>query len=273
MTISDEQLSAFLDGELAPKEADEVTAAIAADPALAARLEGLRGSDAWLKEQYAALDARPIRQDTLDLIAAAAGAGAAAATDSGDGAVVDLSAERSRRSGLGARVGWGHGIAASVALLVGIGLGNQLAQGPAVDPAGGLQFAGAIAPDSPYHDAFERTPSGMAATFDGVTVTPTMSFRTQEGDICRDAQISSDAGTSRALVCRESNAGWAVRMTVAAAGPAGGADGTFVPASDGTSILMDNAILALMAGDALGAAEEGTLIEGHWRPVRENNPE
>jgi anti-sigma factor RsiW len=61
--VSEAELSAFLDGELADARARDVAAAIEADPALAARLAAFSADKAMLKDVFGPLAATPVPQD------------------------------------------------------------------------------------------------------------------------------------------------------------------------------------------------------------------
>ncbi|MEM9320179.1 MAG: zf-HC2 domain-containing protein [Pseudomonadota bacterium] len=60
MTITDEMLSAYLDGELAVAEAEAVEAALAAQPDLLASLEALMEADQLAQSEFASIGAEPV---------------------------------------------------------------------------------------------------------------------------------------------------------------------------------------------------------------------
>lgn len=60
MTVSGEQLSAYLDGELADREARAVEEALAADPALQAELDALMAADAAAGQAFEEMLADPV---------------------------------------------------------------------------------------------------------------------------------------------------------------------------------------------------------------------
>lgn len=64
-SISEAELSAFLDGELADARARDVAAAIEADPALAARLADFRADKTMLKDVFGPLAEAPLPQDWI----------------------------------------------------------------------------------------------------------------------------------------------------------------------------------------------------------------
>lgn len=64
--ISEEELHAFLDGELDEPRSGEVTAIIVADPLLAERVAAFRSDKVMLKQVYGPLDRLPLPEEWLD---------------------------------------------------------------------------------------------------------------------------------------------------------------------------------------------------------------
>lgn len=269
MTVNEETMIAYLDGELSTEEMDRITGLVASLPGLAAKLEALRASDTRLAEQFAAVDQKPIRQDTLDLIKNF-GAGNAPTPSIDETNIVTFKPRNRVVAAIAANISWGQAIAASIALFVGIGAGMQLTAPQNGDTSTyvTLQTAGLITPASPLYNVLENTPSLTTATLAGANdtaATPVMSFRAKEGTYCREFTVISGPAHSRNVACRANN-GWLIKIAVATAGaglaaPTG--DG-FVPASSAEDALMDNVILDLMVGDALDGALEKTLIDRGW---------
>lgn len=67
--LPDEEIHAFIDGELDTARARAVAERIARDPALAQRVEAFRADKALLAEYYAPLLDRPLPQDLAELLA------------------------------------------------------------------------------------------------------------------------------------------------------------------------------------------------------------
>lgn len=289
MTLDDETLAAYLDGELSEAEMDRITDLIASSPEAAARLEALRASDAWLTRQFAAMDRKPIRQNTLDLIENAglskntgldenpslgenpeSDPANETASEDGTANVVTFRPRSRMATMIADNLSWGHAVAASVALFVGVGTGMQLSA-PQNGHYASQQTAGLITPASPLFDVLERTPSLTAAALDTAgetTAMPLMSFRAKEGGYCREFQVASATAHSRNVACKD-NSGWLIKVTVASAGPAPAANGGFTPASTQENALVDSTVLGLMAGDALDRKGEQTLIDHGWRNTTE----
>jgi anti-sigma factor RsiW len=70
MTITEQELHAFIDGELDDQRTAEITELVAADPVLAARIAAFRSDKQRFGEVYGALDARALPAKWLRLIEA-----------------------------------------------------------------------------------------------------------------------------------------------------------------------------------------------------------
>jgi anti-sigma factor RsiW len=68
MTISEHELHAFIDGELDEARRAEITRLLAADPALAARVEDFRADRNRLQQIYGAPETRPLPAEWLEQI-------------------------------------------------------------------------------------------------------------------------------------------------------------------------------------------------------------
>jgi anti-sigma factor RsiW len=68
MTISEHELHAFIDGELDEARSAEIASLLAADPALAARVEDFRSDRNRLQQVYGAPDTRPLPAEWLEQI-------------------------------------------------------------------------------------------------------------------------------------------------------------------------------------------------------------
>lgn len=228
--MTDEKFFAWLDGELRADEAAEVSAAVAADPALAAKAEQHRAFAARLKGAFEPVIALP-----------------SPALPSSE--VIDFTAARERRRGwLPARAQW-----AALAATLAVGLlttslffergvtshGDQpaLASG-ALGAALDTQLASAPAAGSPIRIG--------------------LTFRDKRGAMCRSFTQPGASG----LACHESS-GWHVREIFATGGaPDGASDYRMAAGPDPRlAALIDETI----AGDPLEAAAEARARSAGWR--------
>lgn len=233
--VTDEELVAYADGALAPEAAERVRAAVAADPALAARLAALRESGRVLREAFAPIAEEPV---PARLVAAVLAADAASA------AAPPVPANAPRRW-------WPAAAAAAVAFVVGLGSGMVLAPRDARGPIAVGPAPAALA------RVLEAVPSGEEAQAEGLSVRPVATHATPGGP-CRAVVVAGGAMRAQALACRADD-GWMVRAVLALPSGEG-----FTPAS-----AEHPALAALLAGlgasEALDEAAERAAIARRWR--------
>lgn len=249
MRYSDEQLSAYLDGELPPEERQEIDQASRTDADMAARLKRLRQADEMVRRAAASIDDRPLSESVRDLLEEPAG-------DADN--VISLAERQPTRP----TMGWVGALAASIALIVGFGAGSQLGtEDTATSP---LQMTGPVAAGSPLFGVLEAGASATDHPLDGdLSVRPVATFKAQSGQYCREFDVFAPDAATRAVACRADGA-W--RVTIAIAGTASsGSTGTYTPATSGTEAALDRYLNALIDGAALGADEEAALIEKNWQ--------
>ncbi|PWG62021.1 anti-sigma factor family protein [Spiribacter halobius] len=228
--IDDEMLSAYLDGELDAGTRERVEAALADDAGLRRRLEQLRRNDDLLCAAFDEVENTPVPER----LQAAARPPAA---------VIPLW----RRVQAPA-------LAAAAALVLGLALGRLLA--PSAPEASPLA-AGPVPVDSALAAALAATPSGEVARAGTLEIAPLVTFRTDDGRLCREYQ-AREAGeaVTVAVACSESGQ-W---RNIALAGGAAGTSYRQASAGDGLRALIG-------AGDArtLNAAEEQAALDnlGH----------
>ncbi|MEE4454473.1 transcriptional regulator [Novosphingobium resinovorum] len=265
MSVTDEEFAAYADGELAGPDADRIAAAIASDPALAARLDAECRLRQTLHAHFAPVTAEPVPERlTLPIVAAAAEpaeqrmtdsqtreAGAAPATSA---RIFDLASARVRRNveNLPRRRpswsgSWTTGIAAAAALVLGIALGTQVQQEDAkLTPEGTLLATGRLA---------KGLETRLAADVDAKDLRILASFQREGGGYCRVYA----AGRSSGIACRESP-GWVLERTTT--GDTGQA-GTYRQAGSAQAELM-GAAQDMAAAPPLDAAQERAARARGW---------
>lgn len=239
MKLDDETLTAFADGELAEARMAEIRQALAADPALAARVEALRRA----REAVAALRPEPVPAALEARIRALAAAGSApppAAPEAPEtpraeegGKVVDL-ASRRRRIPV-----WQALTAAAAALALGFGLGQSFR----ATPDGGLELAALL----------DALPSGRTGSAQGAEIAMVASFHDGAGALCREYETREGGRVAVNVACRGAG-GWEPRLVLAM----GAAEG-YVPAS--SFEILDAWMTRVEAGPPLGAAEEAAALK------------
>ncbi len=247
MSIDDETLMAYADGELSALETKRVEAAMAEDPALAARVARFRAVRRALRTAYDSVAAEPIPEHLRALL----GDVATHEPIEPPRQVVNLAEQRNARS---LRLGPPAWAAIAASLIVGVIAGRAVwpSQSLFTGQTGRL-YAGSELSQVLETRLASEADNATAATRIGLT------FRAKDGDVCRTFAHGRDANTVSGLACREAQR-WAVRVVVS--GPA--ARGAYQQASSAPSAVLD-AVDSMIDGEALDAAQEQALRDRHWR--------
>ena len=238
MTWSDEQISAYLDGELPEDDRRQIETAMETDDVLRARIEAFQNVDDALLSVLGHFDEEPIPDGILALVRAHS----VTANDNLGGSVVPLQSIRKPRS----RLIQFAAIAAT--LVVGVFVGIQINDSDRPNDLSRLT-AGLVSSESLLFATLETVPSGEVQG----NLQPILSFKTGEGDICREVL----APEQRALACR-SDGDWTVLAISRDASSASGED--YETASAASSIAFDVLTEQLMVGVPLSATEEQDLL-------------
>jgi hypothetical protein len=241
MNYDDETLMAFADGELDEALRGEITAAMARDPALAARVAKHRALRAGISSAYSGVLSQPVPER---LIAAAKRA------DARSGKVLQFPARTSRPPPAPWRAREWTAMAASLVLGVLVSWRFLAPGGDIAGEAGSLVARGELA----------RTLDSQLASTQGenAPVAIGVTFRTGDGNYCRSfvMRATSTAG----LACRDGGQ-WRIPVTTSVELPAG--DIRQATASMPPAIL--SAIEARMTEDALDAAGELQARDANWK--------
>jgi len=235
MTIDDETLMAFADGELAEPRFSEVAGAVEADEALAARLHALvLGKDA-ARAAFAPLLEQPVPSSLRRSVEAAIRTNARPARRSWSPRTLQLAA------------------AAAIAVVFAAPAGYLLGTGTSGTPDS-IAVAGLDAPPA-LATALDTVASGAeAAVTDDTTMVAIATFADGAGTICREVELLGPSA-SVVVACRDEGT-WAVRLAVAIPS----SDGYYLPAGG-----LDAAgayLTAINAGPPLSpAAERAALPE------------
>ena len=238
MTIDDDMLMAFADGELDEMGCARVERALAEDPSLQARLDIQLRLRARLAAHYAPVVEEAVPERFRAMI---------------ETEVVDLSAARARR----ARPLWQYFAALAATLVLGLAVGRTLLV-PAAPDAGPIAVeGGAMMARGDLAEALDtRLASAQAsdaATRIGV------SFARSDGRLCRTFDSAAAAG----VACR-TDAGWQVMVTAAGSG---GQRGQYRQAGS-ENLLVQQAAQEMMAGEPLDDAAERRARDSGWRGGR-----
>lgn len=235
MTLSDDTLSAFLDQELTEAEMAAVREAIARDPAIADRLAELAMVDTRLQARYRAIDEQPMPEAVTALL------GQTPVAAAGADNVIPLT--RWRRA-------WTHaGRAIAAAVVAGVALGLWLSQ-----PESGSEPAW-----TDIAEVLEHRAGGQAHPVGAdVQVTPRLTFRSVDGDWCRQYRVRWPDQSAEQIACR-ADGQW--RRIAQAQVPVD--NGEYRAATGGNPL--DQTLDQIMAGSPLTREQEQALLVGGWK--------
>jgi negative regulator of sigma E activity len=247
MKFTDQELSAYLDGELAEDEACALEAALQADPGLREALARLQSVDAILSDTLGGLAEEPVPDHIAALIKSdTAPEAPVEAPAKAPAQLVSMAAWKTRWSA------WALPTSLAASLLFGMLIGAQI-----LAPAGyGVDqrlLAGPVVPGTNLHAALETTSSGESAN----GFVPALSFASENG-VCREVRAEAQRG----LACRD-DAGWTMLVVTPDGQPVG--DAGYRTASAETSIVFDILADQLMTEAPMSAEVEAERIENRWR--------
>lgn len=256
MTVPDEEVFAFVDGELPPEAMARIEAAMATDPQLALRVETQRSLRRLLSGPHAGAARRAASEASVSPpstkpapkpaeVIAFPGPQAKTKDKTAKAKPKPREPKAPRPAGTGGAPSW---IAMTACLLVGLGVGRFAAPPPVT--LSGVDDAPPLA-TGPLVQALAGATTGQGAG----PVRIALTFKTRDGVYCRAYQATGPA-PSAGVACREAS-GWTVRM-VAPAGPAGSGVPTAVMA----------AANGMIVGQPLDAASETKARAAGWKPAR-----
>ncbi|AFT76354.1 DVU3141 family protein [Alteromonas macleodii] len=272
MILTDEKLSAFLDGELDTAEMDLVREAIAHDVTVSDRLAALAEVDrvvkvaaekatavALPKEIMALLsDEKPLSQASGVQVSDTSLASVSAANQS---SVNQSSAENvkpfpkkanSTNSAPHKQTKWKgpFAIAASVAVLAGLVFFNQQ-DAETTQPSHWARVSSVL----------DSNLTGEATTFDsGVTVTPQLSFVNTEFNYCRQAEVASKDELNVMIACKDKQGAW--QLAASKLDELGENAGQYQTAT--SAKVMEEELDKMMASAPLNREQEKNAIEATW---------
>ena len=253
MTISDEMLAAYVDGELEAAELARVEQAIAKDPQLAQRVAQQRALRARLRGAYDGVLQEELPQR---LVQARMGA------SSGPAQVINLArvrAERSRRGG-GQRQFKLRRYSVAASLAVGLLAGFLLERLAAPGALTEMHDGALIARGSLARALDEQlTGSGAAAT----AVRIGLSFRSRSGNYCRTFTLIGSRGLA-GLACREQERWQLVNLVGAEGAVAPGAGPNMRMAASSLPAALLQAVNDHISGEPLNAAAEAEARSKGW---------
>lgn len=267
MILTDEKLSAFLDGELDTAEMDLVREAIAHDVAISDRLAALAEVDRVVKAAAEKATAVALPKEIVALLS-----DESRQSDKSEAQATDVSLERestteqhsaenvtrfpqkasSINSAQQNQTKWKgpFAIAASVAVLAGLVFFNQ-------------QGAETTQPThwAKVSSVLDSNLTGEATTFDtGVTVTPQLSFVNTDFNYCRQAEVASQDELNVMIACKDKQGVW--QLAASKLDELGESTGQYQTAT--SAKVMEDELDNMMASAPLNREQEKNAIEATW---------
>ncbi|MCZ8530949.1 anti-sigma factor [Alteromonas sp. PRIM-21] len=275
MILSDEKLSAFLDGELDAGEMDTVREAIAHDVMVSDRLAALAEVDRVVKVAAEKATAVALPKEIVALLSDDSRLSEKSVIQgrseslSGESSANPFSANQNTAENVrpfpqkvntadGARgeqtkwkgVSSTAAIAASVAVLAGLVFFNQ--QG--ADTSQLSHWAN-------VSSVLDSNLSGETTSFEsGVTVTPKLSFLNTDFNFCRQAEVTSQDELNVMIACKDKQGGW--QLAASKLDELGANTGQYQTAT-GAKLLEDK-LDVMMASAPLNREQEKNAIEATW---------
>ena len=255
MNVSDDMLMMYADDELEPPDRTIVDAAIASDPALAARVAALRSQRVRLRQAYAPMLDEVVPQRLHAVIENTALPAASQ--------VVDFAARRASRSVRQRLTEWSWPEWSAIAASLVIGIlamqpqSQRFADSPVRSGPAGLVAGRSLA--TVLSSQLASTQSPDAAVQVG------LSFENASGQLCRTF-AEQGARPWSGLACF-TNGEWHVGMMVEGAGPARRqAPGTMRTAASEVPPAMLRVVTEQIRGEPLDAGAERAARDRGWRP-------
>lgn len=126
---------------------------------------------------------------------------------------------------------------------------------------------GQIYAQGQFRQALETTLSGTSVALSGgeapITMKTVMTFKNRRQTFCRQYDVTASDSGYAGIACRTGDGQWRLDVHVASTQQAPAGE-RIVPAGKGPSSV-EAAVGNIIDGDALGQADETTLIHGNWR--------
>ncbi|OEY70874.1 hypothetical protein BI198_00780 [Rheinheimera salexigens] len=243
MIISDEMLSGFLDAALSDADMQRVRQQLVENEQLAERLADLALVDSIVQQHYDKINQQPMPEAVLNLLLEQPATTEATTTESAE--IIQFPWWRKVQQHL-----QHHAAAvACIALFAGYGLSQLGSESESITTALNSQII----------QVLNSARSGQAYTLNANdSVTPRLSFISQQGSFCRQYGVQSISEQSENIACKEQGQ-WQLKASLSQPGKQN--SGLYQTAS-GPSAL-DPILDQLMAGPALSAAAEQQQLTEH----------
>jgi len=229
-----ELLSGYLDGELEPEQLSALQARLLSEPPLRSACDRLAAVDKRLRDAFDVPGADSVPAHVTQMVQAA----------------------QTRGRGVGRRVGWALGVAASVLFATGVLLNSH--RQDQSDP----QFAAQDALVAPVLERALSRGEGWEQLPGGVRVRPLLSFPSVDGSWCREYLLAQRGREWRGVACRAAVGRW--ETAVLAPEQAGASKPAYRPAGAVSSGQVETFVDSRAADIPLSREQEAALIARGW---------
>ena len=243
MNINDETLSAFLDSELSEHEMEQVRKAIETDDELVMRLAELSEVDMLVKEHATSIDDAPLSSSLAKTVAKL---DAATTKNTLNSNVVTLTPGQKVKQSANKSLA----IAASIAVVFGIAMTSYLQPHNAQN----------LVASNTASALNTQLSSGVFEQSDGSLFSAQLSFKNQQGELCRQYALSSNNTTQTSIACK-AQSGWQIKAQTAAQQSNSG--GQYQTASNNSEL--DSVIDSMISGSPLDRTQEQQAISAKWQ--------
>lgn len=250
MQVTDDMLSAYLDGEIGRDDARAIEAELERSEPLRLRLQSLDRASRLSRQAFDDVMREPVPAHLVE-------------------AVLGRTASAPPRR-LVPRATWTMALAASLALAVGIAVALTMVapSGPA-DSSGlgavGLAVRGSLAHALDQLASGESLAVGAGPGGTNETITAVVTFPRRGGGWCREYRVASGATGAAGVACRTDATGWRIAVHHPWQPPEPVQGKPVSPAATPSPPAVDAIAESLMGGNRVVGPAESDLIAGGWR--------
>ncbi len=257
MEITDQMLSAYIDGELELFEVEIVEEQLARNKGLRDHVDRLNAVNSLLNQAFS------IEKDVPEKLCKLV-----------ENSRVDLenvTAFRSKKEKSQKKSSNFYiptAIAASITLVLGVMFGYWTQSTPEKNELDAILVSN-IDGHSELYDVLENSPSSTSVKLIGrdnqeIMIEPLLSFKSVNGDYCREFDIHDSNKALAGIACREADATWRLEIIVAS-DTQPSADGKYQLSSGQDKEALDYVARNLMSNGPLSKTEEADLIARQWK--------
>ncbi|MEJ2124269.1 MAG: zf-HC2 domain-containing protein [Alphaproteobacteria bacterium] len=278
--LSDEMIMAYADGELAPKDRAAVEAQLATDAEARERLRVFEATRGPVAELYDETLQEPVPGHLLKLVlcdeppryyANTSSSGAAKQEKVRHNPIVTVLNAVGKTFISGPRLSMATAWSVLILAVAG-GAGLYLNQTSGDSQQLVAVGNGQIFASGPLLRALETVPSGKKVSLgespaSALTVRVVLTFKNRHQAFCRQYNAMTSKGGYAGVACRTDAGQWRLDIHMASAGrPAMAEPSKHISPASKAATSVETAVRKIIEGDALGPAEEQTLINNNWQP-------